>query len=206
MPRVRSARLCLLVSSWAISAIAAPDELGPDSEAFDDRHLPDAAPWRDRPLALEAEIGLGAPLGLAGFALDWSPSPGFSWNAGVGVGASTKSPQAATAARLRIVIAPGFGAGAEGGLAVGRYAEASDCPSGRCPPAYEWDPAVWGNVGLFLERRTSDGLSLRASFGSAGIFNVTSAKCVRCDYADEPNVWRTTVPYALVAAGWAFRP
>lgn len=181
-------------------------EVGPDAELFDDRHRPEARAWVERPLALEAQLGLGAPLGLAGVAFDWSPSPGFSWNAGAGVGGSTRSLQLGTAVRLRLIAAPGFAVGAEGGLAVGRYEERTDCPSGRCPPAYSWDPAVWGHIGLMLERRSESGLALRWSFGAAGIFNLTSAECVRCDSTDEPNMWHTTVPYTLLAAGWAFSP
>ncbi|MBK7582691.1 MAG: hypothetical protein IPI67_21155 [Myxococcales bacterium] len=178
--------------------------LGPNAESFDDRHRPEASPWVERPYAIEAELGLGAPLGLGGVAFDWSPSPGFSWNLGAGVGESTKSLQLASNVRLRLIVSHGFAAGAEGGLAVGRYEEHSDCPSGRCPPAWRWDHAVWGNIGLMLERRTDSGLSLRWSFGAAGIFNLTAAECVRCDATDEPNLWHTTVPYTLVAVGWAF--
>lgn len=183
-----------------------PGEVGPDAEQLDDRHRPEARPWRDRPLALEAQAGLGAPLGLVGAAFDWSPSAGFSWNAGAGLGGSNQSLQLGTAVRLRIIVANGFAVGAEGGLSVGRYEERSDCPSGRCPPAYSWDHAVWGHIGLLLERRTEAGLTLRWSFGGAGIFNVASAECVRCDATDEPNMWHTALPYTLIAAGWAFSP
>ena len=181
-------------------------EVGPDAELFDDRHRPEARRWVERPLALEAQLGLGAPLGLAGAAFDWSPSPGFSWNAGAGLGGSARALQLGTAVRLRLFAATGFAVGAEGGLAVGRYEEPTDCPSDRCPPAYAWDRAVWGHIGLLLERRSEAGLTLRWSFGAAGIFNVADAECVRCDASDEPNMWHTTVPYTLIAAGWAFRP
>lgn len=203
--------LVLLGSSVEARATEPPPaidtrEIGPDAELFDDRHRPEARPWVERPLAIEAQLGLGAPLGLAGAAFDWSPSPGFSWNAGAGVGESTHSLQLGTAVRLRLIAAMGFAVGAEGGLAVGPYEESSECPSGRCPPAYSWDPAVWGHIGLVLERRTESGLALRWSFGAAGIFNVTAAECVRCDSTDEPNMWHTTVPYTLLAAGWAFSP
>jgi hypothetical protein len=57
-----------------------------------------------------------------------------------------------------------------------------------------------------LERRSDSGLALRWSFGGAGIFNVTSADCERCDATDEPNMWRTTLPYTFFALGWAFSP
>ncbi|MBI3206626.1 MAG: hypothetical protein HYZ29_34135 [Myxococcales bacterium] len=181
-------------------------EIGPDAEAFDDRRRPEARPWTDRPIALEAQLGLGAPLGLVGVAVDLSPSAGFSWNLGAGVSAHAPSLQLGTAVRLRLIPTTGFAVGAEGGLAFGRYAEPSECPRPDCPPTYSWERAVWGHVGLMLERRSASGLSLRWSFGSAGIFNVTQADCVRCDATDEPNMWDTTVPYTLVAAGWAFGP
>jgi hypothetical protein len=182
------------------------EEVGPDAETFDDRKRPEAAPWVERPLALEAVLGLGAPLGLAGVAVDMSPSPGFSANAGAGIGGSTRSLQLAAALRMRIIAARGFAAGAEGGLAVGRYSEDLSCPSGRCPAAWYWERAVWGNVGLFLELRTDAGLALRGSFGASAIFNVTSGQCVRCDATDEPSLWTTTLPYTAIAVGYAFLP
>lgn len=201
-----AALLCLAASARAGEPPPVIEDIGPDAELFDDRHRPEAQRWVERPLAIEAQLGLGAPLGLAGVAFDWSPSPGFSWNAGAGVGGSEQSLQLGTAVRLRLIAATGFAVGAEGGLAVGSYAESTACPSGRCPPAYFWDHAVWGHIGLLLERRAESGLSLRWSFGAAAIFNTTAAECVRCDVTDEPNMWHTTVPYTLLAAGWAFSP
>ena len=182
------------------------DPVGPDAETFDDRRRPEAAPWLRRPFAIEAQAGLGAPLGLGGIAFDYSPSAGFSANLGAGIGESTHSLQLAGQLRIRIILAHGFAAGAEGGVAVGRYSEDLDCPNGRCPPEWRWDRAIWGNVGLLLEARTDGGLAFRWSFGGAAIFNVTAAECVRCDETDEPGTWTTTVPYTMFAAGYAFGP
>jgi hypothetical protein len=181
-------------------------EVRPGAESFDDRHRPEAEPWRRYPLALETQVGMGAPLGLAGLALDCSPSAGFSANFGAGLGNATKSLQLATVLRLRFVIAHGFATGSEGGLAFGRYERHIDCPDGRCPPSWSWNRAVWGNVGLFLERRSDAGLTLRWSFGGTSIFNGAAADCERCTATDEPNTWVTTLPYTMLAVGWAFRP
>lgn len=193
-----------------ISAVASGEddaglaELPPDLESYDDRHRPEAAPFRRRPFALEAQLGLGAPLGMAGLAFDVSPSAGFGLNAGVGIGHATRSPQLALGVRTRIIVSHGFAVGAEGGLSVGRYEEHIECPEGGCPPEWHFDRAVWGNLGLMLEHRADDGLALRWSFGATGIFNVTSGECVRCDATDEPSMWNSTVPYTLVAVGWTF--
>ena len=199
--------LGMLASSALAKEPPAPVvELRPDAESFDDRHRPEAAPWIKKPLALEAQLGLGAPLGLAGAALDVSPSPGFSLNFGAGVGHSTRSLQLAGVARMRIIAAHGFAVGPEAGLAMGRYEEHIDCPDGHCPPEWHWNRAVWGNVGLFLERRSDTGLALRWSFGAASIFNLASAECLRCRATDEPSMWQSTAAYTMLAVGWAFRP
>jgi hypothetical protein len=206
--RIGAALVCFVITGAALAREPLPNvdlrEVGPDAETFDDRRRPEARLWAQRPIAVEAQVGLGAPLGLAGLALDLSPSAGFSWNVGAGVGGSTKTLQLGTAVRLRLIPVHGFAVGAEGGLAFGRYEERSECATGRCPPAYSWDQAVWGHIGLVLERRSESGVTLRWSFGGAGIFNVTSADCERCDATDEPSIWHTTLPYTLVAVGWAF--
>ncbi|MCC6664699.1 MAG: hypothetical protein IT375_13185 [Polyangiaceae bacterium] len=203
------AAFCLTLTGAARAGDAVPPsidvrEVGPDAETFDDRRRPEARAWTERPIAVEAQLGLGAPLGLVGVAVDLSPSAGFSWNLGAGISVPGPTLQLGTAVRLRLIPTTGFAVGAEGGLSFGPYSEQSDCPSNDCPPAYSWERAVWGHVGLMLERRSQSGLTLRWSFGGAGIFNVTQADCERCDATDEPSTWHTTVPYTLVAAGWAF--
>jgi hypothetical protein len=190
-----------------LGAELAPEvEVRPNAESFDDRHRPEAEPWIDRPLALEGQLGLGAPLGLVGVALDASPSPGFSANLGVGMGESTHSVQVGLELRMRLIVADGFATFAEGGMGMGRYEERSECVGPRCPPAWRWPWAFWGNVGLGLELRRRSGATFRWSFGGASIFNVTSGRCVHCAATDEPNMWHTTVPYTLLAFGWAFPP
>jgi len=181
-------------------------EVPPGAESFDDRHRPEAEPWRKRPFALEGQVGLGGPLGLGGLAFDVSPSAGFGLNVGAGISGATKTPSLALSIRTRIIIARGFALGTEGGLSVTRFEQHIHCPAGGCPPEWHWDRAVFGHLGLLLERRTESGLALRWSFGMTGIFNVTEARCVRCDETDEPGVWTSTFPYTVVSAGWAFGP
>jgi hypothetical protein len=176
----------------------------PELQAFRESESPEVQAWVRRPLAFEAQLALGGPLGFAGGAVDFSPSPGFSLNAGAGVGESTRTIQAALMSRLRLVPVRGFGVGAEGGVATGSYSENLDCDHERCPIEWRWDTAVWGITGLFLERRFESGLTLRWSFGAGSVLNVPDAKCERCVSTDEPGVLSTTVPYALISAGYAF--
>ncbi len=180
------------------------DQVLPELSHFRESERTEVAPWVERPFALEAQASLGGPLGLVGGAVDVSPSAGFSLNGGVGIGASSHAPQVALMARLRLIPVRGFGVGAEGGIAFGKYTEHIDCPSGRCPPEWHWQTAFWGIAGLFLERRTEGGLTFRWSFGAGSVFNVPDAECVRCETTDEPGILTTTVPYALVSAGYAF--
>jgi hypothetical protein len=203
--------LALVATALVAPRAGAADEpptvaMPPGAESFDDRHRPEAEPWRARPFALEAQLGLGAPLGMAGLAFDVSPSAGFGLNVGGGISAATKAPSVALSIRTRMIIADGFALGAEGGLSVTRFEQHIHCPSGRCPPEWHWDRAVFGHLGLLLERRTDSGLALRWSFGAAGIFNVAEAECVRCDETDEPSVWSSTLPYTLISVGWALGP
>jgi hypothetical protein len=190
----------------ALGALSEPPvvpELLPEAETFDDRRQPEAAPWRARPLVLEAQVGLGAPLGIAGVAVDFSPSAGVSANLGAGIGHATGALQVGASLRMRLVIAHGFAAGAEAGLAAGRYDEDIGC----CGPSWRWERAVWAFGGLALERRWDDGFALRWSFGSAAILNVPDGECPRCRATEEPGVWATTtLPYTMLAAGYAFSP
>jgi hypothetical protein len=87
------------------SNIARPadtDDRGPDSgtaeDAPDEPPTPD--PWGGLPLVLEAQFGLGAPLGFVGVALDYSPVPAIGINLGVGLGGA--GPQYALSTRLRV--------------------------------------------------------------------------------------------------------
>jgi hypothetical protein len=107
-----------------------------------------SAAWNDV-LAIELQSGIGAPTGLAGLALDVTPHPRVSLNAGAGRGLYAM--QLAGMARVRPFfirsnIAPGIGAGVSGGdtgtLAIG-FADAY----------LRFDRAIWANGELFFEYR-----------------------------------------------------
>ena len=179
----------------------------PDIEELYARRPPESAsPWTLHPLAVEALLSLGGPYGFIGGAFDFSPSPGFSSSIGGGLSAATREPQLATTARFRLLLTENIAVGSEGGLSVGSYDDGIRCESGRCPPSWYWDRAVWGSLGLMLEARTDAGFGLRWGFGASGIFNVVDAKCRRCDATDEPNVWTIVVPYVGIAVARAFNP
>jgi hypothetical protein len=185
----------------------APPDQPPDIEELDARRPPEAAsPWTLHPLALEAHLSLGGPYGLIGAAFDFSPSPGFSASLGGGMSGATRSPQVATTSRFRLLLTESVAVGTEGGLSLGSYDDGIDCATGSCPPSWHWDRAVWGSLGLMLEARTDEGLSLRWGFGASGIFNVVDGVCQRCDASDEPNVFTIVVPYVGVTVGRAFTP
>jgi len=160
--------------------------------------------WQLRPLTLELQAGLGGPLGAVGLAVDYATSTGFSLNAGVGLGSTTASPQAAFGCRLRILLTRVTAVGAEGGVAVGSYADEFDCQGVSCPPDWRWTPAVWGNAGLMLETRMLESWAFRWSFGAGAILNVVNGECRRCDSSDEPSAWTTTVLYTAIAIGRTF--
>jgi hypothetical protein len=184
---------------------AVSDEPPPVDLADDELARPGApSVWQLRPLTLELQAGLGAPLGAVGLAVDYATSTGFSLNAGIGLGAATASPQAALGCRLRILLTRVTAVGAEGGVSVGGYADEFDCQGGSCPPDWRWAPAVFGNAGLMLETRVQTSWSFRWSFGASAILNVVNGECRRCDSTDEPSAWTTTVLYTAIAVGRTF--
>jgi hypothetical protein len=214
-PRACCAAVWFALASAPLSALAGPSPwtarseppLSDEPPPIDELEpLGRSAPslWR-RPLALEAHLSLGGPFGMLGAAVDYSFSDGFSATLGGGL-THAGGGQLGSALRMRLLLTDRIAVGAQGGLAVGEHEELLDCPDERCPPDWRWDRAVWGHVGLVLEARDDRGLALRFAFGASSIFNLVDGECTRCEPADEPSMWTTTVPYAGVAIGWALSP
>ena len=157
-------------TSWAARPESNPAVIGPPNR------------WQE-PVALEGHLGTGTPLGLAGVALDVTPVPWLSLNAGVGAGGS--GAQFAGMARLRLAPAPVTG-GIGAGVSAGRYAWDNQCKVyyGPCsamlrmPDIYRvWNPAIWGNAEFFLEGRTAGRFQWRVYIGLGRILNAGSSSC-----------------------------
>jgi hypothetical protein len=129
--------------------------------------------WNDA-LAIEGQLGVGMPTGLAGLAVDGTPHPNISFNAGVGRGLHAM--QIAAMARVRPFfitpgLAPGIGAGVSGGdtgtLKVMDFRE------------LRFDQAIWLNAEVFLELRRGP-FHLRPFVGYARRVHHSG-----CTYVDE---------------------
>lgn len=134
--------------------------------------------WNDA-LAVEGQLGVATPLGLAGLALDWTPHRLVSLNAGVGRGLFAM--QLAAMARVRPFfvtanLAPGLGAGVSRG-GTGTW-EVMDSRRLR------FDQATWVNGEVFLELRRGR-LHLRPFVGVAR--RVGSSGCTYIDTQQSPT-------------------
>jgi hypothetical protein len=116
--------------------------------------------WKERPVALEAQLGIAGPLGSLGLAADISVNDYFALNAGVGL-AATGQLQGALTPRLRLPIVGGFAIGLEGGLSGGGYTEFDPFQDPGERETKTWSFALWANTGASLELRTWHGFQLR---------------------------------------------
>jgi hypothetical protein len=172
------------------------------SESSEPPEPPD--PWALHPFALEVQLGLGAPLGFAGIAIDGSPLPVFALNVGVGLGA--QGMQVSGSARVRPFrfghsahFAPYIG----GGISEGPYQQYDTNAffGGDTPTAeYHWDTAVWANAEAGMEMRLGERFELRPFIGIAALTNPTTGKPVGTP--DQPRDGSTA--YTGIAIGYAF--
>jgi hypothetical protein len=156
-------------------------------------------------------MGFGTPLGLAGAAIDYSPSRWFG--GGVGVGAGAAGPQAAAMARFRIPLGEGLGLGLGGGFSGGNYqwteggafAVFIDNPASKT-----WKPAYWVNADLSIEGRFEGGFTIRGYIGRGGLLNPSDAKCGATSASDLNHCLTShqmdglALGYAGLAMGYAF--
>jgi hypothetical protein len=145
------------------------------------RELPPT--WND-PLAIEGHVGLGAPLGLAGLAVDVTPHPWFSLNAGVGRGVDGL--QLAAMLRVRPLFwGRTFALGLGGGVSRG---DTSTTVAFGDSPELRFNQATWLNAEVFGEMRRGS-LHLRPFVGIARRVAYSS-----CTYDDA----RSAMPSGLV--------
>jgi hypothetical protein len=188
---------------------AGTDDRSSESGAAEDapEEPPTPDPWGSLPLVLEAQFGLGAPLGFAGVALDYSPVPAIGINLGVGLGAA--GPQYALSTRLRVFrfghgahFAPYVGAGASAGA----YNQ-NDWLNfvGGDPPttAFHWNTAYWMNFETGMEMRFGQHFELRPHVGVSFLLN-PSAGSPGQDNSPPVEPIDSWSLYAGIAIGYAF--
>ena len=183
----------------------------------------DEDPWTARPFALEAQVGVGAPHGAAGAAVEWAPTRWLVVGAGTGVAFSglllgQTWVQEALAIRLRRCLGT---VGLSGGLgwSTGPYAWFYD--GSRAPEGWkasqsilrEWRRAHWVNLEVAVEHRRPSGLQLRALLGLGAVMNPAAGVCRyytgdTCDALDAAlaDGKGEGTPYFALAVGYGFGP
>lgn len=126
--------------------------------------LHQADPFATHPVAVEAELGLGTPLGLFGVAVDYAPMPWLSLNAGVGK-AALGGTQLGFMPRLRW---EGGGAGVAAGLGVSTGGTVSPVVCFLSCGQHTWSDVVWMNPELSVDVRSNNGFVFRL-FGGAQV-------------------------------------
>lgn len=208
---VRLALAVLIVASLSFASSARADDAWND-ERRDAPHEGDhdVSVW-SRKLAIDAQLGFGAPLGFAGVAFEATPVPW--WTLGAGVGMSFSGLQLAVSSRVRYLW--GHSAIAAGlGLSRGPYGAISPICCDDFGWRAHWDAAYWLDFDLFsIEHRWSSGRELRFYLGVASLLNPGDSAC--SGYGDanyrppcEPHSGtlfpNATMPYLGFAYGFAF--
>jgi hypothetical protein len=165
---------------------------------------PPPDPWAVRPVALELQLGVGAPLGYAGLAVDWSPFPFISLNAGVGL--NDEGVQFAGSGRIRpfrfghtVRVAPYVG----GGISAGPYAQRqTNIFDGYFWAVQDrWDMAIWEYLETGVDIRFQPEFYMRPTIGYEGIVNQGDAKQVD---GPQSGDLRPSLVYTYLAFGYAF--
>jgi hypothetical protein len=164
---------------------------------------PPAAQWHGPTLAVEAQLGLGAPLGLAGGAIeiagDW-----FALSAGLGAGVSGL--QVGGTARYRLRLARIFNINIGAGLSAGAY-EWTEPFIFDNAARKRWDTAYWANGELGFEFGPFSGFRVRPFVGMGSILNRDDAVCIgdavgHCEAVHSGDGF--FLPYLGVALGYVF--
>jgi len=196
-----AARTGAFVASGAFAALASAEPPAREDESYG---------W-ERRFAISVHVGLRSPLG-AGAAYEVSPVTALALEGGVGQG--EEGLQTALGARLRLR-ARSMAMSAGIGLSVGPFeVENADCQvlltlgcSGvGSTENWRWTRAVWRNIDLSLERRSTFGFHWRLYFGVGTILNPDDAVCTPiwsgarppCDSTDFAS------PYVGTSFGYAF--
>lgn len=168
--------------------------------ASDVRAEPDV--YVERPIAVTAHAGLGAPLGLLGIAVDVAVQPWLGIEGGIGFGAT--GTQLAVNGRARILRVGRDQLAIGAGVSGGRY-EHRDPFYGIEYEGTMFGPAVWANGEVSLERRTSAGVQLRFYAGAAVVVAGDRERCSDLDgeVMCRGSVSDTWIPYLGLSLGYA---
>lgn len=180
----------LIIGALGVARAEAPGAAPPPSKAPDPPGL-DLHRWEDHPIGAELVVGLGAPTGLLGVMLDWTPVRWLSLEGGGGIDRSVQlfnlgqggsALQASAMARGRLANGR-WGLSAGLGLSVGSYQECDGCPF-EAGDIRTWSRAVWRNVELAMEHRWASGVGLVVHLGEARMLNPGAVSC-------EPHVFNS---------------
>ena len=139
--------------------------------------------WRERPLAVDATLGIATPLGLAGVSAEYAPFEYASF--GAGVGTNLIGWQLAAMGRARYTPEEGQTLYVGAGYSQGRHSQSEGnrdglfslvlgplSAMGHNPKrGHDWRTARWLNLEAGQERRTAGGLDVRGFIGCAILLN-----------------------------------
>jgi hypothetical protein len=158
--------------------------------------------FRDQPLAVELQLGLNAPLGLAGLAIDYSLIPALALNAGVGLGLS--GVQWGAGARVRVFrfangrdtnhFAITCGAGVAGGAfdtahadVLGISIDGSQYTPEPQVAHYHFDQAIWATTDVGFEMRFGPHFLFRPELGLSALLNPSDGFPVNGSRGESPG-------------------
>jgi len=172
-------------------------------------------PWRSRPVAFDAVLGIATPWGLAGLSAEYAPLEWLSM--GGGVGTNLLGWQLAAMARARLTPARrgSFYVGA--GYSQGRHSQFEGNRDGvlsiltgpltamghDAKRGHEWRIARWLNFELGGERREERGLDLRGFVGGAFLLNPGAGVVASPDSSAAVLPTRGFMLYAGTALGFS---
>lgn len=173
-------------------------------------------PWRRRPLAFDAVLGIATPWGLAGLSAEYAPIDRLSISGGIGT--NLIGWQLAGMARLRFTPEQQssfyFGAG----YSQGKHEQSASNRDGvfsvltgplssmshTSVRGHTWQTARWLNAELGVERREKQGLDVRGFVGCAFLLN--PGQGVAAPPYQTPSELLSTrefMVYAGTALGWS---
>jgi hypothetical protein len=153
-------------------AKAAEDSSGPVvPDLFATRHL-----------MLEGSLGLGTPVGIAGFAVDYSPWPFLAVNLGIGIGLAglqygltprVRLFRAGKHTQVALYLGAGVSAGAykQPSVSFDLTSELDDAEPGPAVPVSRWAMAYWANAEIGVEIRKEAGPAFRPYLGVSRLLN-----------------------------------
>lgn len=150
------------------------------AEASSGPPVPDL--FATRHLMLEASLGLGTPVGIAGIAVDYSPWPFLGVNLGIGLGLAglqygltprVRLFRAGNHTQVALYLGAGVSAGAykQPSVSINLTSELDDAEPGPSTPTSRWSMAYWANAEIGVEIRKEGGPAFRPYLGVSRLLN-----------------------------------